>query len=59
MNLDRLKMGKTYDLNQSEIHSNGKTDGIEKIRKDSIIDGTAKTSNSGYILDYYNYSLYS
>jgi hypothetical protein len=52
-------MGKTYDLNQSEIHSNGKTDGIEKIRKDSIIDGTAKTSNSGYILDYYNYSLYS
>lgn len=59
MNLDRLKMGKTYDLNQSEIHSNGKTDGIEKIRKDSIIDGTAKTSNSGYILDCYNYSLYS
>jgi hypothetical protein len=48
MNLDLLKMEKaSYDLNQSQVQPNGKANGIEKIRKDSIINGTAKSSTSG------------
>jgi hypothetical protein len=47
----------SYDLNHSQIYPNDKTNGVQNIRRDSIIDGVTKTSTSRYVSDCYNCSL--
>jgi hypothetical protein len=43
------------DLNHSGINPHGRTNGVQNIRKNSIIDGATKKSTSRYVSDCYNY----
>jgi hypothetical protein len=46
-------MGKdSYDLNEVQIHSNGNTNKVEDIRRNSLIDGPSKKSVSEYVSNY-------
>ena len=41
----------SFDLNHVQIHPDGKSNGVQNSRRDSIVDGRGRTSTSGYVFD--------